>query len=60
MSVGSYAFKGCDLLTSITFKDPTTWYISVTNRQKIIDVSDAVTNVTYLTSTYYDHYWYKI
>ena len=62
-SIGDYAFSGCSKLTSVTFADTTsTWYY--TSRSDYtdgtaIDVTDAATNATNLTETYYNKYWYK-
>ena len=62
-SIGDYAFSGCSKLTSVTFADTTsTWYY--TSRSDYtdgtaIDVTDAATNATNLTKTYYSKYWYK-
>ena len=60
-----YAFQGCTNLESITFADTTsTWYYTSSSDYTdgtAIDVTDAATNATNLTSTfsYYSKYWYK-
>ena len=62
-SIGKSAFYGCSKLTSVTFADTTsTWYY--TSRSDYTDgtainVTDAATNATNLTETYYNKYWYK-
>ena len=62
-TIGKYAFGNCNKLTNITFADTTsTWYY--TSRSDYtdgtaIDVTDAATNATNLTETYYNKYWYK-
>ncbi|MBP3496094.1 MAG: leucine-rich repeat domain-containing protein, partial [Clostridia bacterium] len=59
-SIGSFAFYGCDSLTSITFENTTGWYVTKTGATSgtNVDVTNATTNATYLTSQYYDYYWY--
>ena len=60
-----YTFQGCTSLTNITFADTTsTWYYTSSSDYTdgtTIDVTDAATNATNLTSTfsYYSKYWYK-
>ena len=60
-----YAFQGCTNLESITFADTTsTWYYTSSSDYTdgtAINVTDAATNATNLTSTfsYYSKYWYK-
>ena len=60
--IGSSAFNGCTSLKNVTFEDTSTWYY--TSRSDYtdgtaIDVTDAATNATNLTETYYSKYWYK-
>ena len=63
--IAYYAFQGCTSLTNITFADTTsTWYYTSSSDYTdgtTIDVTDAATNATNLTSTfsYYSKYWYK-
>ena len=63
--IAYYAFQGCTSLTNITFADTTsTWYYTSSSSYTdgtAIDVTDAATNATNLTSTfsYYSKYWYK-
>ena len=66
-SIGDYAFSDCSSLTSIVFKDTSTWYrtTSSTNWENMTggtstSVTNASTNATYFTSTYYTYYWYKL
>ena len=62
-SIGESAFGYCYKLTSVTFADTTsTWYYTSSNDYTdgtAIDVTDAATNATSLTETYYSKYWYK-
>ena len=62
-SIGDYAFSGCSKLTSVTFADTTsTWYYTSSSSYTSgtsITVTDAPTNATNLTETYYNKYWYK-
>ena len=61
-SIGSSAFEYCRSLTSVTFKDTTTWYVTENSDYTggtQIDVTNPSQNATYLKSTYYDYYWYK-
>ena len=65
-SISSSAFDGCSGLTSITFKDTSTWYRTYDYYDWLdkIDgtytsVTSPSTNATYFKSTYDDYYWYK-
>ena len=62
-SIGESAFGYCYKLTSVTFADTTsTWYYTSSSDYTdgtAIDVTDAATNATNLTGTYYSKYWYK-
>ncbi len=61
-SIGTEAFKFCESLTSVTFKDPSGWYrtrLQGAASGTDVDLSDTSKNVTYLTSTYGNYYWYK-
>ena len=62
-SIGESAFGYCYKLTSVTFADTTsTWYYTSSSSYTdgtAIDVTDAATNATNLTKTYYSKYWYK-
>ena len=62
--MGYYAFSGCSSLESVTFADTSTWYYTSSSDYTdgtAINVTDAATNATNLTSTfsYYSKYWYK-
>lgn len=56
--IGVDAFEGCSGLTSITFKDTTTWYRA--NCETEVDLTDASQNATYFTDSYYNYYLYKM
>ena len=62
-SIGKSAFGYCYKLTSVTFAATTsTWYYTSSSDYTdgtAIDVTDAATNATNLTKTYYSKYWYK-
>ena len=65
-SIGDYAFYGCSKLTSITFKDTSTWYRTTNSSNwqnktggTQTSVTNSSTNATYFTSNYYNYYWYK-
>ena len=61
-SIGRYAFSYCGSLTSVTFEDPSGWYVtrgegasSGTN----LTLTNATQNATYLTDPYsYGNYWW--
>lgn len=59
-----FAFSGVYNLTSVTFENTLGWYVTETeggdaSTGTAIDVSDPATNVTMLTETYNDYYWYR-
>jgi hypothetical protein len=65
--MGWCAFAGCTALTSLTFKDPTTWYITTdfidwNNKTggTETDVSAPAANATYFKDTYKEYHWYKL
>jgi hypothetical protein len=61
-SIGDDAFCNCDSLTSVEFKDTSTWYYTSNSDYtggRAIDVTDTARNAAYLTSEYYNKYWYK-
>ena len=61
-TIGVWAFHNCDNLTSVTFEDPNGWYITITEGATSgadLTLTNASTNATYLTDTYYYYYWYK-
>ena len=61
-SIGGSAFFGCKSLTSVTFKDTSTWYYTDNdsyNGGTVVDVTDSGTNATKLKDTYCSYYWYK-
>jgi len=65
-SIGDWAFYSCTSLTSIIFNDTSTWYRTSSSTDwknqtagTETDVTNASTNATYFTSTYYNYYWYK-
>ncbi len=61
-NIGKYAFYGCTGLTSVTFADADGWYVSTSPSATSgtnLTLTDTAQNATYLTSTYYDYYWYK-
>ena len=55
-SIGDWAFYDCRSLTSVTFENPNGWTAEYTSIASS-DLADPSTAATYLTSTYYDHYW---
>ncbi len=60
VSIGYGAFYGCSNLTSVTFKNTNGWYVSTSYTATSgtnVDVTNSVTNVTYLKITYDDYYW---
>ena len=60
-SIGENAFW-CSCLISATFKDTNNWYYTSNSNYTggtAVDVTDPAQNATYLTSTYYNKYWYK-
>ena len=62
ISIGYWAFQYCSDLTSVTFSDTDTWYVSSWSSSSggsKIDVTDAAQNATYFKDTYYRYYWYK-
>lgn len=66
MTIGRDAFYNCGL-TSLTFKDVTTWFrtTSSASMQSMsggtrTDVTDATVNAGYFTSAYGNYYWYKL
>ena len=61
--IEGYTFYKCDNLESVTFEDTSTWYYTSNydyTSGTAVDVTDTAQNATYLTSTYYDKYWYKV
>ena len=66
-SIDYYVFDACLKLNSLTFKDISTWYRTEysfywenkTNGTEM-NVGSSSTNVTYFTSKYRNHYWYKL
>ncbi len=66
-SIGYKAFYNCNKLTSITFKDTSTWYRTTSSSNwenkaggTETDVTKPSDNAKYFTSTYYNYYWYKL
>jgi hypothetical protein len=66
-SIGWGVFYNCYNLTSVTFKDTSTWYITTSSLDwenktggEETSVSTPSTNATYFKSTYYKYYWYKL
>ena len=58
------AFTSVYNLTSVTFENTLGWYVTEmeggdASTGTAIDVSDPATNVTMLTATYNDYYWYR-
>jgi hypothetical protein len=54
-------------LTSITFSDTTTWYVTTSSSDwnnktngTQISVTTTSTNANYFATTYKDYYWYKL
>lgn len=67
ITIKPFAFYGCESLTSISFDDKSTWYVtySITEWQNknggtLINVSDSATNLYNFTIVYECDYWYKI
>ncbi|MBQ7788373.1 MAG: leucine-rich repeat protein [Clostridia bacterium] len=61
-SIGYWAFYNCSSLTSVIFENTNGWYVTTTQGTTSgtdIGVTNASTAATYLTSTYYDYYWYR-
>ena len=63
-SIGNYAFEYCSGLTSVTFKNTFVgwWYVTTkpdASSGTNVTVTNASTNATNLTSTYYSYYWYR-
>lgn len=65
-SIGQYAFYTYNSkLTSATFRDTTTWYVTKTKGASSgttlssSSLANTSTAATYLKSTYYQYYWYK-
>ena len=65
--IKSRAFNWCDSLTSVTFKDTTTWYrtrseTDWTNKTggTSTTLTNSSTNATYFTDTYLFYHWYKV
>ena len=61
-SIGEGAFYGCRGLTSITFENISGWYITKTsgaNSGTNMNVTNASTNASNLTTNYDDYYWYR-
>ena len=61
-TIGRQAFYECSSLTSVIFEDPNGWYSALTEGATSGDnltLTNASTNVTYLTRYYFSHYWYK-
>jgi hypothetical protein len=62
-SIGSYAFYKCSNLSSVVFKNTSSWYYTTsstaTKGTKIFssDLASSVTAAKYLTTTYYKYYW---
>ena len=66
-SIGKKAFYNCNGLKNVTFEDTSTWYrvdeyLDWQNKIGITEMSveDTSANATYLKSTYYNDYWYKL
>jgi len=66
-SIGEYAFAYCSSLTSITFKDTSTWYRTTSETDwnnktggTETDVTNASINARYFMETYGWYYWYKL
>ncbi len=62
-SIGEYAFYNCTSLTSVTFENTSGWYVTTTQGATSgtnVDVTNASTSATYLKSTYYRYYWYRV
>ena len=49
-AIGMYAFHSCTSLTSVTFDNPSGWYLDSTGES--VDMTNATNNVTLLTETY--------
>ena len=58
-NIGSYAFSRCSSLTSITFRDTTTWYRVRVTYGCLTDVTNPSINASFFKDTYMDHSWYK-
>lgn len=63
-AIGYGAFWYCNSLTSVMFDNTSGWYVTKTaggdaSTGITVDVSDAANNVTLLTDTYSDYYWYR-
>ena len=54
-SLGKNVFGGCTNLKSVTFENPYNWKVDY----NYPDLSNPMRNVTYLTKTYADEYWYR-
>lgn len=54
-SLGKNVFGGCTNLKSVTFENPYNWKVDY----NYPDISNPTRNVTYLTKTYADEYWYR-
>lgn len=54
-SLGKNVFGGCTNLKSVTFENPYNWKVDY----NYPDLSNPTRNVTYLTKTYADEYWYR-
>lgn len=61
--IGKNAFAGCSNVTSITFQNPSGWWISTSATatsgtvMSATAISNPTTAATYLTSTYKDYHW---
>ena len=59
-TIGRYAFAWCSKLENITFANPNGWRYSLSGEAiSAADLSNPVTAVEYLKSTYRDSYWYR-
>ena len=64
-SIGEKAFYGCSSLTSVTFENPNGWWYSDYENAESgtslssSDLADASVAAEYLTSSYYDYYWFR-
>ena len=61
-SIGSAAFYGCSGLTIVTFNNTSGWYVTNTSGATSgtdVDVTDTANNVTLITDTYSNNYWYR-
>jgi hypothetical protein len=59
-SIGRYAFSSCTSLTSVTFENTEGWWVNTSSSATsgdAVDVSDPITNVTHLVTTYNSYYW---